>query len=143
MVIAAGTVVVVRIVVRLVELCILLVSEESKVRRAITASVARLVMISTEVITYVFEEVSVCFFVDVFKRVVIWCVVLDFVRPVRSTIVKTLEMMVVFAESMMMISTSLTVIMLSGVHLNEPVLLTESAISEMIVVVSLAPAGTR
>jgi hypothetical protein len=100
-------------------------------------------MVFTEVIREVFEEVFVDVLVDVFVGVVMWVVVLVLVRATISMIVKSLEMIVVFAESTMMISTSLTEIVFSGAHWNEPVLLTERAISEMIVVISIAPAGTR
>jgi hypothetical protein len=57
--------------------------------------------------------------------------------------VKTLEMMVVFFESTMMISASATEIEELGVQEYEPLLSTWRAISLMIVVVSFAPAGTR
>lgn len=73
--------------------------------------------------------------------------VVDLVEVLSITssmmIMKTSEMIIFCIESTMMISTSVTVTVASGAHINEPLLGTCRAISVTITVISVAPEGTR
>jgi len=136
LIVFSGLVVVIRIigVVRVVALMLVVVT------RAFTVLVVRGFVVTTD------ETVASFVTVDNFKTVVVFVgVVVNFLVEVTSMMMisKTSEITMTCFASTMMISTLGVVIVLSGAHMNDPVLETPIAISATMTVISMAPAGTR